>query len=315
MQKTSLVTSKSTPRRKWRSELIRDKELWIIVAFLLVYIFIFFILPMLGNVIAFIKYTPGMNILDCEWVGLQYFQDFFRMPDMARVLRNTLVMGGLNVTIGFVTPIILALLLNELHSSVFKRVMQTVSYLPYFVSWVVVAALVNSIFSTEGVLNVILLQTGLETRAVNFINQGKTYWMMITLLNIWKNVGYGSIIYLSAIAGIDGELYQAGAVDGLGRFGMVRHITLPGISSTIIVMFILNSAGIINGGFEQHLLLGTATTRAYYDTIDTYVYRYGLESGRYSFATAVGLLKGVVSLILLFLTNTLTKKISSQSIF
>lgn len=309
------VIQKKSRKGQWKKEWKRDKELWIISFVLLAYMCVFYLAPMLGNVIAFIKYTPGKNIFDCKWVGLQYFEDYFKMPNMLQVLRNTVVMGGLNVTIGFVAPIILALLLNELKISWFKRTMQTISYLPHFVSWVVVATLAQSLLSTEGLLNSILIGLGLSDRAVNYINQGETYWFMITALGIWKGVGWGSIIYISAITGIDQELYQAGAVDGLGRWGMVRHITLPGISSTVIVLFILGSTGIINGGFEQHLLLGTAMTRAYYDNIDTYVYRYGLENGRYSFATAVGLLKGAISLVLLFTTNALSKKFTQQSIY
>lgn len=316
MLKTHQPAYKANRRSSsWGRIFKRDRELWLITVILLAYICVFYFVPMLGNVIAFIKYSPGKNIFECDWVGLQYFRDFFRMPDVGNVVRNTLVMGGLNVSIGFVMPILLALLLNEMRISWFKRFMQTISYLPHFVSWVVVAALANSILSTNGVLNSILMSMGLTDHAVNYINQGSTYWFMITFLGIWKGIGWGSIIYISAIAGIDQELYQAGAVDGLGRFGMVRHITLPGISSTIIVLFVLNSAGIINGGFEQHLLLGTATTRAYYDTIDTYVYRYGLENGRFSFATAVGLLKGAISLVLLFGTNALSKKVTQQSIY
>lgn len=293
----------------------RYRELWIISVLLLAYIFVFFVLPMFGNVIAFIKYTPGKSIFNCKWVGLKYLEDFFSMPDMSKVIRNTLVMGGLNVTIGFVSPLILALLLNELKSTMLKRTMQTISYLPHFVSWVVVASLANAIFSTDGSLNAMLKSLGLVDNPKNYINQGSTYWGFITSLGIWKGIGWGSIIYMSAITGIDQELYQAGAIDGLGRWGMIRHITLPGISSTIIVLFILNSAGIINGGFEQHLLLGNASTRDWYDTIDTYVYRYGLENGRYSFATAVSLLKGAVSLTLLIITNALSKKVTHQSIY
>lgn len=309
------VAPKNSRKKQWKKEWKRDRELWLISFVLLVYMCVFYLVPMLGNVIAFVKYTPGKNLLDCEWVGLKYFEDFFKMPNMFQVLRNTLVMGGLNVTIGFIAPIVLALLLNELKVSWFKRTMQTISYLPHFVSWVVVATLAQSILSTEGLLNTVLINLGLSERAVNFINQGETYWFMITFLGIWKGVGWGSIIYISAITGIDQELYQAGAVDGLGRWGMVRHVTLPGIASTVIVLFILNSTGIINGGFEQHLLLGTATTREYYDNIDTYVYRYGLENGRYSFATAVGLLKGVISLLLLCVTNALSKRFTQQSIY
>ena len=302
-------------RRNWVTTLKRERQLWIIATVALAYIAVFYITPMLGNYIAFINFRPARNIFQSDFVGLKNFTDFFILPDVWNVLRNTLVMGGLNITIGFVSPIVLALLLNELRLRRYKRVVQTISYLPHFVSWVVVASIATTLLGNEGAVNELLLMLGLVERPVNILNNGGTYWAFITTLNIWKGIGYGSIIYISAIAGVDQELYQAGAVDGLGRWGMVWHITLPGIATTIVMLFILNTGQIINGGFEQHLLLGTPTTREYYETIDTFVYRYGIELGRYSFAAAVGLLKGVISVILLSITNFIVRKATEMSLF
>ena len=270
---------------------------------------------MLGNYMAFIDYKARKGFFGSEFVGLKYFKQFFSLPDVWLVIRNTLVMGGLNITIGFVAPIILALMLNELRFKTMKRVLQTVSYLPHFVSWVVVASLAMSLFSTDGIVNEVLINMGLLEEPVNIVTKGDTYWIFITALNIWKTMGWSSIIYMSAMAGIDQELYQAGAVDGLGRWGMVWHITIPGISSTIIMLFILGVGGIINGGFEQHLLLGSATTREFYETIDTYVYRYGLEMGQYSFGTAVGLFKGLIAVVLLVITNWISRRFSDTAVF
>ncbi len=293
----------------------RDRQLWIISVLALAFMVVFYLLPMLGNYMAFIDYKARKGFFGSEFVGLKYFEQFFSLPDVWLVIRNTLVMGGLNITVGFVAPIILALMLNELRLKTMKCVLQTVSYLPHFVSWVVVASLAMSLFNTDGLVNEVLINMGLLEKPVNIITKGDTYWIFITVLNIWKTMGWSSIIYMSSMAGIDQELYQAGAVDGLGRWGMVWHITLPGISSTIIMLFILGVGGIINGGFEQHLLLGTATTREFYETIDTYVYRYGLEMGQYSFGTAVSLLKGLIGVVLLVITNWISRKLADMSIY
>ena len=309
------VVRKKPLLQRARNTFSREGELWLISILALAFLFLFSFLPMLGNYIGFVKYKPGAPIFSAKWVGLKYIQDFFSLPDVWNVIRNTLVMGSLNITVGFAAPILLALLFNELRNGPMKRVVQTVSYLPHFVSWVVVASIAFSLLSSEGLLNEVLLNLGFITKPIDYINNGKGYWLMITLMNIWKSVGWGSIIYISAITGIDQELYQAGAVDGLGRFGMVWHITLPGIATTIAMLFILGAGNIINGGFEQHLLLGTALTREYYETIDTYVYRYGLELGRLSFATSVGFLKGLVAIALLVITNTIVKKTTDNAIY
>lgn len=295
-------------------QLKREKELWIIDIIALIWVAIFAYGPMYGLIYSFFNYYPGKKLSECKFVGLKYFIDFFKLPDVGNIFRNTLVISGLGMTIGFVAPIILALLINELKSQKFKRVIQTISYMPYFVSWVVVASMIFSMLGNEGVINQLLVRIGWISQPINFLGEGKYFWTLLTGANIWKDIGFSSIIYLSAIAGIDQELYQAGAVDGLGRFGMMWHITLPGIRSTVLLLFILGIGGILNAGFEQQLLIGTPTTRDYYEVIDTYVYRYGIQLGKYSFATAVGLFKSVIGLGLVLLTNKLSKKLTDMSI-
>ena len=309
--KTKPIKSMSNLKRQF----LRERQFWFISIAALAFLMIFYFVPMLGNYMAFINYKPRKGILESDFVGLEFFRKFFSLPDVWNVLRNTLVMGAINITVGFVTPIVLALMLNELRFMKVKKVVQTVSYLPHFVSWVVVASIAKSLFATDGVVNELLVKSGVLDNPYGFLSTGKTYWVFISIVNLWKTVGWGSIIYMSAIAGVDQELFEAGAVDGVGRWGRIRHIILPGISTTIIMLFILGAGGIINGGFEQHLLLGNATTREYYETIDTYVYAYGLEMGQYSFATAVSLLKGIISITLVIITNALSRRFSDSSVF
>jgi len=293
----------------------KERQLWLICIPMIIYVAIFAYYPMYGVIVSFMEYIPGAPILGSKWVGLRYFIEFFNSPDFGLILRNTLAISGLNIIFGFPAPIILALLLNELRNKHFKKIVQTVSYLPNFISWVVAASLIFSLLGSEGIINQLILDLGLAEESIGFLSTGSYFWWIITIANIWKSVGWSAIIYLSAIAGIDEELYQAGAVDGLGRFGMVWHITLPGISTTILLLWILRIGGILNAGFDQQLLIGNAMTREYWEVIDTYAYRYGIQLGRYSYATAVGLFKSIISIALIFITNTASKKLTDASIF
>lgn len=292
----------------------KERQLWLLCLPIIAWVATFAYFPMYGIIIAFLKYIPGKPFLDCEWVGFMYFEQFFKSPDILMVLRNTLAISGLDMLFGFPAPIILALLLNELAFNRFKRFAQTVSYMPYFVSWVVAASILFTLLSTDGVINKVLIDLGLVNEHVAFLSTGKYFWWLITFSNIWKGIGWGSIIYLSAIAGIDAELYQAGAVDGLGRFGMIWHITLPGIKATIILLLILQIGGVLNAGFEQQLLIGNAQTRDYYEVIDTYVYKYGFQLGRYSYGAAIGFMRSLLGLGLVLLANGVSKKVSNLSI-
>jgi putative aldouronate transport system permease protein len=206
-------------------------------------------------------------------------------------------------------------LLNELSSLPFKRTVQTISYLPYFISWVVVANIMFTLLGNEGLVNEVLLKLGLAAKPIAFMGEGKYFWGLLTSANVWKGVGWSSIIYLSAIAGIDQELYQAGTVDGLGRFGLIWHITLPGIRTTTVLLLILSIGGLLNAGFEQQLLIGNPQTREYYEVIDTYAFKYGIQMGRYSYGTAIGFFKSVIGLALVLLANTFAKKAMDVAVF
>jgi putative aldouronate transport system permease protein len=305
---TTQTKKTETKFQKAKRTFIKEKEVWLICIPMIIWVLIFCYYPMYGNLMAFVRYIPGKSIFECKFVGLKYFRQFFESPDFKMVLRNTLSISGLGILFGFPAPIILALLINEIKNKHFKKTVQTISYLPHFVSWVVTASLLFSFLSTDGLLNEILLKMGKIDNPISFLGEGKYFWTILTSANIWKEVGWSSIIYLSAIAGIDSELYDAGAVDGLGRFGMVWHITLPGIRNTIGLLFVLGLGGILNAGFEQQLLLGAPQTREYWDVIDTYSYRYGIQMGNYSYAAAVGIFKSVISFALVLLVNKAVKK-------
>lgn len=295
---------------RWRYE----KELWLLAIIPVAWAIVFCYAPMYGLVISFTNYRPGMPLGGGKWVGLKYINQFFSNPDFPMIMRNTLAISFLNILVGFPAPIILALLLNEVKTGPFKKVMQTSYYLPHFISWVVTASLFFSLLGSEGIVNNILTALGFQEEGTNFLGKGEYFWGIITAANVWKSVGWSSILYLSAIAGVDESLYQAGAVDGLGRFGMIIHITLPGIMSTVALMFILRIGDVLNAGFEQQLLLGTEQTRSYHEVVDTFAYRYGIQLGRYSFGTAVSLVKSICSLVLVLGANMIVKKVSDLSL-
>ncbi|WP_105617209.1 ABC transporter permease [Vallitalea okinawensis] len=317
MSKLSQATSskkKESMLNTIKRTFIREKQLWFICIPLIIWVFIFAYIPMYGVLMAFVKFVPGRSIMESDWIGLQYFIQFFSSPDFLMVMRNTLAISGLNILFGFPAPIILALLFNELRLSKFKKTVQTISYLPHFISWVVTASLIFTLLGSDGLINELLIGLGWVENPIGFLSEGDYFWGLITSANIWKGIGWSSIIYLSAMAGIDNELYQAGAVDGLDRFGMMRHITLPSIKTTIVLLWILGIGGILNAGFEQQLLLGNAQTREYWEVIDTYAYKYGIQLGKYSYATAIGLMKSTIGVTLVFSTNKLAKKYMDVSI-
>ena len=292
----------------------KERELWLICIPMIIWVGIFFYYPMYGVSMAFVNYIPGKNIFACDWVGLKWFIELFTSPEFGKIIRNTLVISGLNILFGFPAPIILALMFNEMKNKSTKKIFQTISYLPHFISWIVAASLVYSMFGSEGVVNEILMKLNMTDKAISFLGDGRYFWSLITLVNIWKTVGWSTIIYLSAISGIDEELYQAGSIDGLGRFGLIRYITLPGIGNTAALLCILAVGQILSAGFEQLLLIGTVQTREYWDVIDTYAYRYGVLLGRYSYGAAVGFLKSIISLTLVLVSNRIAKKLFDISI-
>lgn len=292
-----------------------QRELWLLCIPIIIWVAVFAYYPMYGILMAFVDYIPGKEIFQCDFMGLKYFQQFLTNPSIAMLLRNTLAMSSLSLTVGFVAPIAFALMLNELGGRKTKKLIQTVSYLPHFISWVVAGSMVYLVLSSDGILNNLLIQFGATDTAIPFLTKGEYYWTTYTIVNIWKSMGWSSIIYLSAMSGVDEELYQAGAIDGLGRWGMVRHITLPSIAPTIVLLWILGIGNILNAGFDYHLIIGNDATRTYWDVIDTYAYRYGVQQGFYSMGTAVSLMKSMIGFVLVWATNTVSKKLTDTSIF
>lgn len=276
-----------------------------------VYFFVFSYLPLWGLTMAFQNYKPHLSFSEQEWVGLKHFKNLFSDPDFYRVMKNTLGMSIINLVLGFVTAIGFALLLNELTGSFyrFKRVVQTISYMPHFLSWIIVCGLVSNVLAMDGgVINELLVSFGLVKEKIHFMGEPKYFWWIVGFTNVWKSMGWNSIIYLAAITSIDPALYEAAAIDGYGRFGRMWHITLPGIKSTIIVLLILNAGWILNAGFEIQYILGTnGLVLDVSETIDIFVLKRGFgRTGGFAFGTAAGMFKTVVSAVILILCNKIS---------
>jgi putative aldouronate transport system permease protein len=276
------------------------------------YFFIFKYVTLYGILIAFKSFRIRMGILGSPWVGFANFPKALGNRDVPRIIYNTLVISFSRLIFGFPVPIILALLLNELKSPLFKRAVQSVLYLPYFLSWIIMAGIFSNLFSvTNGVIPLFMRGFGVEMPSL--IADPRYFVPFLVVSDIWKNSGWGTIIYLAAISGIDAELYESALVDGANRFQQVIHITIPCIVLTIVTLLVLNMGGIMNAGFDQIFNLYSARTMRVGDIIDTYVYRLGITSGRYEYATIIGLLKSLVNCVLLVTVNWIAGKITDSS--
>jgi putative aldouronate transport system permease protein len=280
----------------------------------IIYVFIFSYVPLRGWVMAFQNYRPNPNITQQEWVGFKHFAFMFGDERFFRVMRNTLVMSVLNLIMGFITSIFFALLLNEVRSTKFKRVVQTVSYMPHFLSWVIAVSMITDFLSSRGILNSILMNLHIIDEPIILLADPNSFWGIIVVSYMWKSMGWNSIIYLAAITSIAPDLYESADLDGAGRFAKMWHITLPGIKSTILVLLIMSIGQILNAGFEAQYLLGNSLTWDVAETIDVFVMRYGIGKGNYSLATAFGMFKTVVSVILITLANQLSKRFAQESL-
>lgn len=281
----------------------------------LILCFIFSYIPMYGITIAFKDYNILSTVTGAQWVGFKYFGEFFNDPALWNVLRNTIMLNGLALVFSFPAPIILALFLNELKNVQFKKTVQTISYLPHFLSWVIFGGIVIEMLMPGGVISTTLYKLGLIAEPVNFMAKGEYFYGIYTVINIIKTVGFGSILYVAAITGIDQELYEAAIVDGCGRFQKMWYITIPCITGTIVIMLIFQISSILNTGYEQIILLQNSLNLAYSETLDTYVYKIGIAQSRYSYAAAVGLLKSVMSVALMLLANSTSKKLLDRGLF
>ena len=283
----------------------------------LLYLIIFHYIPMFGIIISFKDYQPFMGVkgmFTSEWVGLKHFQKFFNSYYFWDILGNTLSISLLKFIFGFPAPIIFALLLNEVRNKKFMKTVQTISYLPHFLSWVVVSGLLVTLLSTDnGLINIIREAFGKES--IMFLGDPRYFRQVLVVSDIWKGIGWGSIVYLAAISGVDQEMYEAEYIDGANRWRRIWHITLPSISHIVVIMLIFSVGGLLNAGFEQIFLLYSPSVYSVADIIDTFVYREGLQSNNYSYATAVGLFKSPVSMFLLLLTNFIANRLDQEGIW
>ncbi len=313
MQNPKAISS----RKGWKSVVIKDfkmnKYKYLIVLPIIIYLIIFNYKPMYGLIIAFKNFRVTLGFADSPWVGLDHFKAFFNDIFFTRLLRNTFTISGLSIIFGFPAPIILALLINEVRNQKFKRVIQTVTYMPHFISIVIVCGLLVAYTQSNGAINDIVAFFGGER--TNLLARKEMFYPIYILSGIWQSAGWSSIIYLAAITGIDQEQYEAAKVDGAGRFRQMISITLPGLMPTIIVLFILQMGSILSVGHEKILLLYKPLTYEVADVISTYVYRRGIIEANYSYSTAIGLFNSVVNITFLLITNKLSKRINETSLF
>lgn len=281
----------------------------------IIFLIIFAYIPMYGLVTAFKEYNLITGLKGTDWAGLKYFKQFLTDPNLFNVMRNTLCINLLGLILGFPAPIILALLINELKHQKFKKLAQTVSYLPHFFSWVIFGGIVLELIAPNGAINKVLISTGIAENTINYIGEGKYFYLIFTISSIIKTLGYGSILYVAAIAGVDQEMYEAAVVDGCNRFQKICHITLPSIIGTIVIMLIFQVSAVLNTGYEQVLIFQNSLNINFSETIDTYVYKIGMKQQRYSYATAVGILKSVISVVLLVSANKVSKKLTDRGLF
>jgi len=278
------------------------------------YYVVFKYVPMYGAIIAFKDFKIGQGILGSRWVGLTQFERLFRTPDFFKILKNTLLLNVYALVFGFPVPIILAILLNEVSSKLFKRVNQSLLYLPHFISWVVLAGIFIQMLSpSTGVVNMILKAMGITP--IYFM--ASTFWwpVMFVVSGIWQGAGWGSIIYLAAVSAIDPELYEAARIDGANKLQQIWHITLPGIKPTIAILLILRMGSMMDVGFEHIYNLQNSAVYDVADVISTYVYRVGIRGAQYSYTTAIGLFQSVISLFLVYTTNRITRSLGENSLW
>lgn len=282
----------------------------------LIWLFIFRYLPLWGWTMAFQRYRPSLDFFEQTWVGLEHFRFLFSDPSFYRVMRNTLAMSAINLTLGFITAITLAILFNELKNLLFKRVVQTISYLPYFLSWVVASSIILTALSIEGgIINDVLMFFRIIDEPRMWIGEANKFWLIYGLSETWKNLGWNTIIYLAAITSIDPDLYEAAEIDGAGRFRRIWHITLPGIRPVVIILLIMNIGNILDFGFDAQYLLKNPMNISYAESLDLFVLRYGINLGNYSLATAAGMFKTVISFTLLFSANSIAKRLGQARLF
>lgn len=281
---------------------------------MLLYVLLFNYAPMWGWVTAFQDYTPKKGLNGSAFVGLKNFEWLFSRPDFIQSIRNTLGMSIINLVFGTVSSILLAVLLNEVRNRAFKRTVQTVTYLPHFLSMVIVVGMAQNIFASNGPVNALILSLGLVKEPIFWLGEERLFWWLVGVINVWKEVGWNTIIYIAAMTSIDPCLYEAASIDGAGRFQRILHVTLPGIKSTFVILLIMNIGHLMEAGFEIQYLMGNSLVQSFSETIDVFVMRYGISKQKYSYATAAGMFKSVVAIILLYGANFIAKKLDEDTL-
>lgn len=292
----------------------RDGALYLMLLLPVCYYILFHYVPIYGISIAFKDYNPFQGISGSEWVGLDVFREIFRMKEFPRAVRNTLLLNMMNLILGFPVPVLMAIMLNEVRQTRLKRTYQTLLYLPHFISWVIIGGLAYQLFSESyGSVNALIRKLGMEP--VPFLTSN-THWVFTYFFTgVWQSAGWGAIVYLAAITGIDPQLYEAAVMDGCGRLRMIWSITLPSIKGTLVIMFILTVGKIMNISLDQPLVMSNVLVEEVSDVISTFVYRVGLQSGKFSVGTAVGLFQSVISLVMLLSANFITNRLGEEGIW
>lgn len=309
-----IKTEKNSKISVFLRNLKRDKYLYLLALPGILYFLIFKYIPMYGIVIAFQKYTPFMGVLKSPWVGFEHFERFFSTPDFWILFRNTMTISFMKLFFFFPLPIVLSLLLNELRSSAYKKVIQSVIYLPHFLSWVIIYGITFLMLSqSEGIINRLIAAIGFEK--FDFLTNPDVFYALIVGQTIWKECGWGTIIFLAAIAGVDPQLYEAAKMDGANRLRQMWHVTLPAIKNVIIILLILRLGDIMDVGFEHIYLMMNGAVNEIADVFDTYVYRAGVQHGQFSYSTAIGLFKSVVGLLLVIIANKIAKKFGEEGVY
>ncbi|MFD0676423.1 MULTISPECIES: ABC transporter permease [unclassified Paenibacillus] len=309
----SATNTKPTFMRRFIRDFLLNKYLYVMMIPVIVYYGVFHYAPMYGAIIAFKDYTPIKGILGSEWVGLAHFKDFFGSYYFWRILKNTVLISVYSLCFEFPAPIILAILINEVRHQMFKRVVQSITYMPYFISMIVICGMISDFTNADGIINNFLTYFGYDGKAI--LQKPELFRSVYIISEIWQKIGWESIIYIAALMGIDQEQYEAARMDGANRWKQILNITLPGIMPTIAIMFILRMGNLLNVGFEKIILLYNPVTYETADVISSFVYRKGLLEFAWSYSSAVGIFNSVINLILLITANYISRKVNESSLW
>ena len=307
-------TKKQVSKFTWK-EFKKQKVLMIWAAVFVVYGLIFCYIPLFGWLMAFQDYKPRTGIFGSEFVGMEKFTQLFSDNTFLEVIRNTLAMGVINLVLTFVTAIAFAILLNEIRLTIGKKMVQTISYLPHFLSWIVVTGILHDVLASSGIVNELLMNFGIVDKSVNFFAHPEYFWWIVGISNVWKETGWNAIIYLAAITAIDPSLYEAAAIDGAGRWAKIKNIIIPGIMPTIMILLLINVGNVLNAGFEVQYLLGNGLVQSVSQTNDIYVLKWGISQNDYAIGTAAGIFKSLVSIVLIVVANQLAKRAGGERLF